>query len=120
MPQNVRFGNNLHDRICTKCKRMREPQDYETRFVVYRTCNHCRFKVYQRKHPLNTYSDFLHRGMIVRNVDLDTDSNYSEQAVMHEYNTQVLSMSSSAAACTESHYGPEPEPEPEPDSKPEY
>ena len=120
MPQNVRFGNNLHDRICTKCKRMREPQDYETRNVVYRTCNHCRFKVYQRKHPLNTYSDFLHRGMIVRNVDLDTDSNYSEQAVMHEYNTQVLSMSSSAAACTESYFGPEPEPEPEPDAKEEY
>ena len=111
MPQNVRFGNNLHERICTKCKRMREPQDYETRNIVYRTCNHCRFKVYQRKHPLNTYSDFLHRGMRVIDVSqfMDSDSNYSDHVVMN-----VLTMSSSAAACTDNYFVQEPEPEPEP------
>ena len=117
MPQYVRFGDNLHDRKCSKCKRMKEPQDYEHRNIVYRTCNNCRFKVCQRKHPLNTMSDFMHRGVRVIDVShyMDSDSNYSEQAA-----TNVLAMSSSAAACTESHYGPEPEPEPEPDSKPEY
>ena len=111
MPQNVRFGNNLHDRICSKCKRMKEPQDYETRNVVYRTCNHCRSKAYQRTHPLNTMSDFMHRGARVIDVShyMDSDSNYSDQAV-----TNVLAMSSSAAACTDNYFVEEPEPEPEP------
>ena len=119
MPQIVRFGNNLHDRICSKCKRMREPQDYEHRNVVYRTCNHCRFKAYRRTRPLNTYSDFMYGGIRVINVGhyTDTDSNYSEQAIMQEY---AAMSSSSAAASAESYFVKEPEPEPEPDSKPEY
>ena len=113
MPENRRFGNNLHDRICSKCKRMREPQDYEHRNGVYRTCNHCRFNAYRRTRPLNTYSDFMYGGIRVINVGhyTDTDSNYSERTIIQEY---AAMSSSSAAASAESYFVEEPEPEPEP------
>ena len=58
MVQNVRFGENLNDRKCSKCKKTKEPQDFELRNLVYRTCNQCRFKAYQRMHPLNNIADF--------------------------------------------------------------
>ena len=116
MPEDIRFGNNLFERKCSKCKKMKEPQDYETRNVVYRTCNNCRFKAYQRTHPLSTFEDFNNRGYRVIDIShyFDTDSNYSEQAVIQEYATNVLAMSSSAAASAETYFVEEPEPEPEP------
>ena len=94
-------------------------QNYETRNVVFRTCNNCRFKAYQRTHPLSTFEDFNNRGYRVIDISyyFDTDSNYSEQAIMQEY---AAMSSSSAAASAESYFVKEPEPEPEPDSKPEY
>ena len=106
MPENRRFGNNLYDRKCTKCKKMKEPQEYETRNVVFRTRNNCRFKAYQRAHPLSTIVDFNNRGFRVIDISryFDSDSNYSEPAVM----------SSSAAASAETYFVEEPEPEPEP------
>ena len=116
MPENVRFGNNLFERKCSNCKRMQEPQYYEHRIIVYRTCNNCRFKAYQRSHPLNTSADFNRGTARIVHVGqyTDTDSNYSEQPIMQEYNSVLVSMSPSAAACSESYFGSEPEPEPEP------
>ena len=103
MPENARMGNNLFDRRNSKCKRMQEPQYYQMRNIVYKTCNNCRFKAYQRTHPLNTLADFNGRGY--RSVDvsafLDTETDSEEY------------VSSSAAASTRDK--PEPEPEPSPD-----
>ena len=119
MPQIARIGNNLYDRKCSKCKKMKEPHDYELRNMIYQTCNHCRFKAYQRNHPNNTIADFQ-RGSTVRIVDvsnyIDTDSNYSEQEIIQEYNTGLLAMSSSAAASTDNYFVREPEEEPEPEN----
>ena len=119
MPENARFGNHLFDRKCSKCKRMQEPQYYELRNIVYRTCNNCRFKAYQRIHPLNTWADFNRGPSRVLDVShyFDTDSNYSEREIIQEYNSGLVSMSSSAAASSESYFGPEPEPEPEPEGE---
>ena len=113
MPQYVRLGENLDDRKCSKCKRMREPEDYVHRNLVFRTCNHCRFKAYQRMHPLNTISDFNREAN--RIVNIDTDSEYSVQDRVAIFESELLTLSSSAAASSESYFGPEPEPEPEPD-----
>ena len=110
MPEHIRFGNNLFERKCSKCKRMQEPQTCETRNVVYRTCNNCRFKAYQRTHPLNTLTDFNHRGYRTVHIS-DTDS---EQDSIRVSNAALLSLSSSAAACTDNYLVEEPEPEPEP------
>ena len=63
MPENARIGNNLFDRKCSKCKREQEPQYYQLRNIVYRTCNNCRFKAYQRTHPVNNLADF-NRGTV--------------------------------------------------------
>ena len=116
MREIIRFGNNLFERKCSKCKKMKEPEEYETRNVVFRTCNNCRFKAYQKGHPLSTVEDFNNRGYRVIDISryFDTDSNYSEQAVIQEYATNVLAMSSSAAASAETYFVEEPEPEPEP------
>ena len=131
MPQPARFGTNLQDRKCSKCKKTKEPHDYELRAMVYRTCNHCRFKAYQRIHPLDTIVDF-NRGSN-RIIYIDTDSEpgveYSVQdrvqalegAYLHMMSSAAassenhLNMSSSAAASSESYFVDEPEPEPEPD-----
>ena len=120
MPQIARIGNNLYDRKCSKCKKMKEPHDYELRNMVYQTCNHCRFKAYQRNHPNNTIADFQ-RGSAVRSVDvsnyIDTDSNYSEQDVIQLIHSDWVSMSSSAAAAsTDNYFVREPEEEPEPEN----
>ena len=80
-------------------QKMKEPQYYETRNVVYRKCNNCRFKAFLRTHPLSTFEYYTNRGYRVIDINrgYDTDSNYSEQAVIQEYATNVLAMSSSAA-----------------------
>ena len=117
MPQNARIGNNLYDRRCSKCKKMKEPHDYELRNMVYQTCNQCRFKAYQRNHPLNNIADFYRGTARIVFVGNDTDSNYDEQEIIQEYNnTVLLSMSSSAAACSDNYVVREPEEEPEPNS----
>ena len=118
MVQNVRFGENLNDRKCSKCKKTKEPQDFELRNLVYRTCNHCRFKAYQRMHPLNNIIDFNRGGNRVVDIGGDTDSEPSvrERIQIFEMRFQSPpSSSSSAAASSENYFGPEPEPEPEPD-----
>ena len=124
MVQNVRFGENLNDRKCSKCKKTKEPQDFELRNLVYRTCNHCRFKAYQRMHPLNNIADFNRGGNRVVNIDSDSEQSvsvldrvrdYEEAYLMMSFSTSSSSSSAAAAASSESYFGPEPEPEPEPD-----
>ena len=116
MPQNARIGNNLYDRRCSKCKKMKEPHDYELRNMVYQTCNQCRFKAYQRNHPLNNIADFYRGTARVVFVGNDTDSNYSDMEMLQILNSDVLAMSSSAAACSDNYFVREPEEEPEPNS----
>ena len=113
MPENLRFGNNLFDRKCSKCKRIQEPQYYELRNVVFRTCNNCRFKAYQRTHPSNTLADF-NRGT-ARVIDishyLDTETD-SERVIIQIFNGPVSLSSSAAAASCDSHLYFVEEPEP--------
>ena len=121
MVQNVRFGENLNDRKCSKCKKTKEPQDFELRNLVYRTCNHCRFKAYQRMHPLNNIADFNRGGNRIVNIDTDSEQSvmdrvrdYEESYSMLSFSTSASSSSSAAAAASsESYFGPEPEPEPD-------
>ena len=114
MPENARFGNNLFDRKCSKCKKMKEPQDYELRNIVYRTCNHCRFKAYQRIHPLNNIADFNRGTARIVDVNYYFDTDSEQEIITQITNTALLSMSSSAAASSDNYFVEEPEPEPEP------
>ena len=100
-------------------KKMKEPEDYELRNLVYRTCNHCRFKAYQRIHPLNNMADFNRGTARIVYIGNDTDSEHSVQDRIRAFESELLglSSSSSAAASSESYFMKEPEPEPEPDEE---
>ena len=117
MPENARMGNMLFDRKCSKCKKVQQPLNFKTGNKVYMTCNTCRFKAYQRTHPLNTLFDF-HRGQRTVNMStyFDTDSEQESPQIPDVMVVPLLlSSSAAAAACSaDCYFVEEPEPEPEP------